>query len=103
MRGDRISRDQKNRTNRFAPKTGPAARGWLCRGLANPGHSNAGEGMGNFFSKLKRRHVYRVAAAYVVVAWVAIQAVNNLAPMRKQEPSGKLTHAVLVPLNGLPG
>ncbi len=38
-------------------------------------------GMSNFFAELKRRHIYRVAAAYAVVAWVLIQLVNNLAPM----------------------
>ncbi len=37
--------------------------------------------MGNFFAELKRRHIYRVAAAYAVVAWVLIQLVNNIAPM----------------------
>jgi hypothetical protein len=26
--------------------------------------------MANFFAELKRRHIYRVAAAYAVVAWV---------------------------------
>ena len=25
--------------------------------------------MGNLFAELKRRHIYRVAAAYAVVAW----------------------------------
>ena len=37
--------------------------------------------MGNLFAELKRRHIYRVAAAYAVVAWVLIQLVNNVAPM----------------------
>ena len=37
--------------------------------------------MGNFFAELKRRHVYRVAAAYAVVAWVLLQLVNNVAPV----------------------
>ena len=37
--------------------------------------------MGAFFSELKRRHVYRVAAAYSVVAWVLLQLVNNLVPV----------------------
>src|SRR6266852_3790572 len=35
----------------------------------------------NFFAELKRRHIYRVAAAYAVVAWVLIQLVNNVAPV----------------------
>src|SRR5258705_13984616 len=37
--------------------------------------------MGNLFAELKRRHIYRVAAAYAVVAWVLIQLVNNITPM----------------------
>src|SRR5262245_47930168 len=37
--------------------------------------------MENFFTELKRRHIYRVAAAYAVVAWVVIQLVNNVTPM----------------------
>src|SRR5258706_13148468 len=35
----------------------------------------------NFFAELKRRHIYRVAAAYAVVAWVLLQIVNNVAPV----------------------
>ena len=37
----------------------------------------------NFFAELKRRHMYRVAAAYAVVAWVLLQLVNNLAQALK--------------------
>jgi len=37
--------------------------------------------MGSFFAELKRRHIYRVAAAYAVVAWVLLQIVNNVAPV----------------------
>src|SRR5262249_40178437 len=37
--------------------------------------------MGNLLAELKRRHIYRVAAAYAVVAWVLIQLVNTIAPM----------------------
>jgi hypothetical protein len=36
--------------------------------------------MANLFAELKRRHIYRVAAAYAVVAWVLLQIVNNVAP-----------------------
>ena len=36
--------------------------------------------MADFFAELKRRHIYRVAAAYAVVAWVLLQIVNNIAP-----------------------
>ena len=37
--------------------------------------------MVGFFAELKRRHIYRVAAAYAVVAWVLIQLVSNVSPM----------------------
>src|SRR5215831_10631069 len=39
--------------------------------------------MSSFFAELKRRHIYRVAAAYAVVAWVLLQLFNNLTPMMK--------------------
>src|SRR5215467_13403346 len=39
--------------------------------------------MGKFFAELKRRHIYRVAAAYAVVAWVLLQLFNNLTPIMK--------------------
>ena len=39
--------------------------------------------MADFFAELKRRHIYRVAAAYAVVAWVLLQLVNNVAPLLK--------------------
>jgi TolB-like protein len=39
--------------------------------------------MGNFLAELKRRHMYRVAAAYAVVAWVLLQLFNNLQPVMK--------------------
>src|SRR5437667_12040689 len=34
----------------------------------------------NFFAELKRRNVYKVAVAYVVVAWLSIQAASILFP-----------------------
>jgi len=34
----------------------------------------------NFFSELKRRNVYKVAVAYVVVSWLLIQAASILFP-----------------------
>jgi adenylate cyclase len=34
-----------------------------------------------FFAELKRRQIYRVAAAYAVVAWLLLQLVNNVAPV----------------------
>jgi serine/threonine-protein kinase len=35
---------------------------------------------GNFFSELKRRNVYRVAAAYAVVGWLVIQVASIVLP-----------------------
>jgi len=35
--------------------------------------------MADFFAELKRRHIYRVGAAYVVVAWALTQLVEILA------------------------
>jgi hypothetical protein len=37
--------------------------------------------MADFFAEVKRRHIYRVAAAYAVVAWLLLQLVNNVAPV----------------------
>ena len=39
--------------------------------------------METFLAELKRRHIYRVAAAYAVVAWVLLQLVNNVEPILK--------------------
>ena len=32
--------------------------------------------MNNFFSELKRRKVFKVGAAYLIVAWLAVQAAS---------------------------
>ena len=42
--------------------------------------------MRKFFAELKRRHVYRVGAAYAVIAWVLLQLVNNVAPILELPP-----------------
>jgi adenylate cyclase len=34
----------------------------------------------NFFAELKRRNVYKIAVAYLVVAWLVIQAASILLP-----------------------
>lgn len=57
--------------------------------------------MGNFFAELKHRHIYRVAAAYAVVAWVLLQLFNNLEPILKlPDWAGTLVLVFLV--GGLP-
>src|SRR5712691_2117299 len=39
-----------------------------------------GMNLRNFFAELKRRHVYRVAIAYAVVAWLLIQVATQVFP-----------------------
>src|SRR5437879_9868383 len=34
----------------------------------------------NFFAELKRRHVYKVAVAYAVVAWLLVQIATQVFP-----------------------
>jgi hypothetical protein len=36
--------------------------------------------MTSLFTELKRRNVFRVAIAYVVLAWIVLQAGETLAP-----------------------
>src|SRR5262245_19418971 len=57
--------------------------------------------MGGFFAELKRRHIYRVAAAYAVVAWVLLQLVNNLAPGLNL-PSWAITLVIVLLAIGFP-
>ena len=37
--------------------------------------------MAGFVEELKRRHIYRIGAAYVVVAWLLVQLYNNMTPL----------------------
>ncbi len=39
--------------------------------------------MTHFFAELKRRYIYRIAAAYAVAAWALLQLFNNVAPLLK--------------------
>ena len=48
-----------------------------------------GQGMADFFAELKRRHIYRVAAAYAVVAWVLLQLFNNDGAHTEAPPFGR--------------
>src|SRR5258705_8965161 len=57
--------------------------------------------MGNLFAELKRRHIYRVAAAYAVVVWVLIQLVNNVAPALRL-PEWAPTLVIVLLLVGFP-
>src|SRR5450755_1718950 len=57
--------------------------------------------MGNLFAELKRRHIYRVAAAYAVVAWVLLQLFNNVEPILKL-PDWAGTFVLVLLLGGFP-
>jgi TolB-like protein/Tfp pilus assembly protein PilF len=56
-----------------------------------------GGALRRFLGDLKRRHIYRVAAVYTVVAWIIIQLVGNLTPMlRLPEWAGSLVLVLLL-------
>jgi hypothetical protein len=57
--------------------------------------------MADFFEELKRRHIYRIAAAYAVVAWLLIQLYNNLTPMLKV-PDWTGTLVLVLLIGGFP-
>src|SRR6266487_17380 len=61
------------------------------------------EGMNprNFFAELKRRHVYRVAIAYAVVAWLLIQIATQVFPFF-EIPNWAVRLVVLVVVLGFP-
>ena len=52
----------------------------------------------NLFEELKRRNVYKVAVAYVVVSWLLIQAASILLPAGRPRSAAMLTALVLFPL-----
>jgi len=54
-----------------------------------------------FFAELKRRQMYRVAAAYAVIAWLLLQLVNNLTPALRL-PEWAATLVVLLLVAGFP-
>src|SRR5262245_30122902 len=54
--------------------------------------------MGNFFVELKVRHVYRVAAAYAVVAWMLLRLVVPVFEL----PPWVASAILLALLTGLP-
>ena len=57
--------------------------------------------MGEFFAELKRRQMFRVAAAYAVVAWVLLQLINNLTPALRL-PEWAATLVVVLLIVGFP-
>jgi TolB-like protein/tetratricopeptide (TPR) repeat protein len=54
-----------------------------------------------FLSELKRRHVFRVGLAYVVVAWVIVQVSDTVFP-RLQIPDAAVTFVIVLLILGLP-
>jgi TolB-like protein/Tfp pilus assembly protein PilF len=55
----------------------------------------------NFFAELKRRNVYKVAVAYAVVGWLAIQVTATIVPALHL-PDGLTTAVVVLTLVGFP-
>jgi len=55
----------------------------------------------NIFAELKRRHVYRVAIAYTVVAWLLIQVATQVFPFF-EIPNWVVRLVVLVVVLGFP-
>src|SRR5262245_4652769 len=55
----------------------------------------------NFFGELKRRHVYRVAIAYGVVAWLLIQVATQVFPFF-EIPNWVVRLVVMVTILGFP-
>src|ERR1043166_1055803 len=56
---------------------------------------------GDFFAELKRRNVYKVAVAYVVVSWLTVQAASILLPTF-EAPPWMMKVVVVVLLLGFP-
>ena len=55
----------------------------------------------NFFAELKRRNVYKVAAAYAVVGWLVMQIAATVVPALHL-PDGITTAVVVLTLLGFP-
>ena len=57
--------------------------------------------MKNFFAELKRRNVYKVAAAYAVVSWLLIQIATQVFPFF-EIPNWAVRLVVLLLILGFP-
>jgi hypothetical protein len=55
----------------------------------------------NFFAELKRRHVYKIAVAYAVVAWLLIQVATQVFPFFEL-PKWSVQVVVLAAVIGFP-
>ena len=74
--GGDAANEERRFTNRryFSSVSQPRERSPL------PGFANASINPKNFFAELKRRNVYKVAIAYAVIAWLAIQVAATVVP-----------------------
>ena len=62
----------------------------LCRAAQTKGKTV----VGRWFDELKRRNVFRVAAAYLAGAWLVVQLMEALLPMfGLEETAGRLLEA----------
>jgi serine/threonine-protein kinase len=57
--------------------------------------------LGNFLTELKRRHVYRIAVGYAVVAWLLIQVATQVFPFF-EVPNGAVRLVVVLLALGFP-
>src|SRR5712664_2854063 len=57
--------------------------------------------LGNFFSELKRRNVYKVAVVYAVVGWLLVQVTTQVFPIF-EIPNWALRLIVLAIIIGFP-
>ena len=57
--------------------------------------------LGNFFSELKRRNVYKVAVSYAVVGWLLIQIATSTFPVL-EIPNWAIKLVIALVLLGFP-
>ena len=58
--------------------------------------------MSNLFTELKRRNVFRVAMAYVVISWLVLQVANTIIPILELSPDISKTILLLLFLGFIP-
>src|SRR5438552_6449056 len=63
-----------------ARKAGPPAAGRSARQTSNAAWIRRAANDMNVFSELKRRNVYKVAAAYAVIGWLLVQVATQVFP-----------------------
>ncbi len=58
--------------------------------------------MSRLFTELKRRNVFRVAMAYLVISWLVLQVANTLIPLLELSPSVSKTILLILLLGFIP-